>query len=136
MKTLKLTISLFMSALVFMFLGCVTQPTKALDFVQHPLLLGTNLTLYIGTADTATTFTIASPTYNTNRTYVTPGGTTVTPSATNSLTGTLYPVPAAKASSWSTLLGNSSSNLIACSLNWTIDAAYTNTATTISLAQW
>lgn len=99
----------------------------AVGFQSMPLLRGTNLKLYIGTADTATTFS-DTDTYATNRTYVNLSGTTVTPLSTNSVSGALVPSFARPVPLFALTTGAAQTN-VSIGLTFTGVAALTNTVT-------
>lgn len=78
----------FISLIVVVALLGVTSLFAA-TFYARSVATGTDLKFYVGTADTATTFN-TDDAWATNRTYVNAAGTTVTPKATNSVTGQIY----------------------------------------------
>lgn len=93
-------------------------------FTASSLLNGTDAKFYAGTTDSAVTFSIDDA-YNTNRTFVTVGGTTVKPKATNSVTGATY-VMHRNAPLWGTGSGESATN-VAVSITFNVNSAFTNT---------
>src|SRR5690606_23323898 len=101
----------------------------AADHNVRNLLNGSTLILYNGTADTATTFTLnGESNYLTNRTYVNFLGTTVTPKATNSVTGGLVPAAVVAAPVFALSTGAVSDNH-SVTINWGITSELTNYAT-------
>lgn len=96
------------------------------QFTARSVASGTNLKFYVGTADTATTFSI-DDSYATNRTYVDTLGNTVTPKATNSTTGVIYPSFGLAAPSLGTAGGVSQPTTL--TISYTQNAALTNTST-------
>lgn len=130
MKSLKTSIGLLGASLLAFGMASVYQP-RAGSFIASPLVRGTNIIFYVGTADTATTFD-EGDTYTTNRTYSF-GGSTVTPKSTNAVTGALQPTFSV-AAPVPTLASGAKSDNLAISVKFsrgTGSPSYTNTTTTL-----